>query len=83
VGSFAIQFAKAKGLHVTTTTSSRNADLVRALGADVVISYDKQDYLGEPAGYDIVFDTLGGQFTLDAFKVGSSRRSRRFHRRPT
>ncbi|MFT3731725.1 MAG: NADP-dependent oxidoreductase [Hyphomicrobium sp.] len=69
VGSFAIQFAKAKGLHVTTTTSSRNADFVRALGADVVIAYDKQDYLSEPGAYDIVFDTLGGRYTLDAFKV--------------
>jgi alcohol dehydrogenase len=69
VGSFAIQFAKAKGLHVTTTTSSRNADFVRGLGADIIIAYDKQNYLDEPAGYDIVFDTLGEQFTLDAFKV--------------
>lgn len=69
VGSFAIQFAKAKGLHVTTTTSSRNVDFVRELGADVVIAYDKRDYRTEPAGYDVVFDTLGGAFTLDAFKV--------------
>lgn len=69
VGSFAIQFAKAKGLHVTTTTSSRNAEFVRALGADIVIAYDKQDYLTEPGDYDIVFDTLGGQYTLDAFKA--------------
>ena len=69
VGSFAIQFAKAKGLNVTTTTSSRNADFVRGLGADVVIAYDKQDYLGVSADYDVVFDTLGGQYTLDAFKV--------------
>lgn len=69
VGSFAIQFAKAKGLHVTTTTSSRNVDFVRGLGADVVIAYDKQDYRAAPGNYDIVFDTLGGELTLDAFKV--------------
>lgn len=69
VGTFAIQFAKAKGLHVTATTSSRNADFVRALGADVVIAYDKQDYRSLPGGYDVVLDTLGGDFTLDAFKV--------------
>jgi alcohol dehydrogenase len=69
VGSFAIQFAKSLGLHVTTTTSSRNADFVRGLSADVVIAYDKQNYRKELAGYDIVFDTLGGDFTLDAFEV--------------
>ncbi len=69
VGSFAIQFAKARGLHVTTTTSSRNADFVRNLGADVVIAYDKQDYRTLPGNYDIVLDTLGGDFTLDAFRL--------------
>jgi alcohol dehydrogenase len=69
VGSFALQFTKAKGLHVTTTTSSRNADFVKSLGADAVIAYDQQDYRKQPDGYDIVFDTLGGEFTLDAFKV--------------
>lgn len=69
VGSFAIQFAKAKGLNVTTTTSSRNADFLKSLGADRVIAYDRRDYRNETGGYDIVFDTLGGEFTLDAFKV--------------
>ncbi|BAT57580.1 zinc-type alcohol dehydrogenase-like protein [Variibacter gotjawalensis] len=69
VGSFAIQFAKAIGLHVATTTSSRNTQFVRDLGADDVIAYDKQDYLQGPTDYDVVFDTLGGQHTLDAFKV--------------
>lgn len=69
VGTFAIQYAKALGLHVTTTTSSRNAEFVRTLGADTVIAYDKEDYLTQPGDYDIVFDTLGGAFTLDAFKV--------------
>jgi len=68
-GAFAIQYAKALGLHVTTTTSSRNDEFVRALGADTVIAYDRQDYLTQPGDFDIVFDTLGGAFTLDAFKV--------------
>jgi alcohol dehydrogenase len=69
VGSFAVQFAKAIGMEVTATTSSRNADMVRQLGADFVIEYDKEDYKNRPARYDIVYDTLGGDFTLDAFKI--------------
>lgn len=69
VGSFAIQFAKARGLHVTTTTSSRNVDFVKSLGADAVIAYDRQDYRKLAGSYDIVFDTLGGDYTLDAFKI--------------
>jgi NADPH:quinone reductase-like Zn-dependent oxidoreductase len=70
LGTFAVQYAKHElGLHVTTTTSSRNADWVGRLGADVVIAYDRQDYRTLPARYDIVFDTLGGPTTTDSFKV--------------
>jgi|APTNR8051073442_1049403.scaffolds.fasta_scaffold04137_3 alcohol dehydrogenase len=69
VGSFAVQYAKAIGMEVTATTSSRNAQMVRDLGADIVIEYDKEDYKNRAARYDIVYDTLGGDFTLDAFKV--------------
>lgn len=38
VGTFAVQYAKHIGLHVTATTSSKNADFVRSLGADTVIA---------------------------------------------
>ncbi|MGB8326346.1 MAG: NADP-dependent oxidoreductase [Steroidobacteraceae bacterium] len=70
LGCFAIQYAKRElGLHVTTTTSSRNAEWVRGLGADVVIAYDREDYRAAPARYDIVFDTLGGRVTGDSFSV--------------
>jgi alcohol dehydrogenase len=69
VGTFAIQYAKAMGLHVTTTTSNRNREFVTSLGADEVILYDREDYLQRPDRYDIVFDTLGQHYTIDAFKV--------------
>jgi alcohol dehydrogenase len=69
VGSFAVQYAKALGLHVTATCSSRNVDMVKALGADQVIAYDQADYRTRPDRYDIVYDTLGGDVTVDAFAV--------------
>lgn len=69
IGTFAIQYAKHIGLEVTSTTSSKNADFVRSLGADRVIAYDRENYLEQGGGYDIVYDTLGGAFTIDAFKV--------------
>ncbi|TFW05117.1 NADP-dependent oxidoreductase, partial [Oxalobacteraceae bacterium OM1] len=70
LGSFAIQYAhRVLGLHVTTTTSSRNAEWVGALGAERVICYDREDYLQDAARYDIVFDTLGGKTTADSFRV--------------
>jgi len=69
VGTFAVQYARHLGLHVTSTTSSRNADFVRSLGAERVIAYDRENYLEQGGVYDIVYDTLGGTFAIDAFKV--------------
>ena len=69
VGTFAVQYAKHLGLHVTSTTSSKNVDFVASLGADRVIAYDRENYLQQDGNYDIVYDTLGGGSTVDAFKV--------------
>ena len=44
VGTFAIQLAKHVGATVATTTSSANIDLVKSLGADIVIDYRKDDF---------------------------------------
>jgi alcohol dehydrogenase len=69
IGTFAVQYARYLGLHVSTTTSSKNVDFVKSLGADRVIAYDRENYLEQDGDYDIVYDTLGGAFTVDAFKV--------------
>lgn len=69
VGSFAIQYAKAKGAIVYTTTSSKNVDWVKALGADRVIDYKTEDYKEVANNLDIVFDTLGNDYTFDAFEI--------------
>jgi alcohol dehydrogenase len=69
VGTFAVQYARHLGLDVTSTTSSKNADFVKSLGANRVIAYDRENYLEHGGDYDIVYDTLGGAFTVDAFKL--------------
>lgn len=69
VGTFAIQYAKAKGAYVYTTTSTVNTGWVKELGADIVIDYKKENYLEVCSDLDIVFDTLGSQYTFDAFKI--------------
>lgn len=58
VGTFAIQLAKHLGATVATTTSTANVDLVRSLGADVVIDYKKQDFEKVLSGYDVVLNSL-------------------------
>jgi NADPH:quinone reductase-like Zn-dependent oxidoreductase len=59
VGTFAIQLAKHIGATVATTTSTGNVDLVRSLGADIVIDYKKEDFETILSGYDVVLNSLG------------------------
>jgi NADPH:quinone reductase-like Zn-dependent oxidoreductase len=59
VGTIAIQLAKHLGAHVATTTSTANIDLVKDLGADVVIDYKKDDFEKILSGYDVVLNSLG------------------------
>ncbi|MFY0643950.1 MAG: NAD(P)-dependent alcohol dehydrogenase [Bacteroidia bacterium] len=66
VGSLAIQIAKAMNYNVTTTTSSKNSIWVKELGADRVICYDKEDYKELSNEFDMVLDSLGGQYGFDA-----------------
>ncbi|MDZ7650728.1 MAG: NADP-dependent oxidoreductase [Cytophagales bacterium] len=57
VGTFAIQFAKHLGATVATTTSAANFDLVKSLGADVVIDYRKDDFENILKDYDVVLNS--------------------------
>ena len=54
VGTFAIQLAKHLGAFVATTTSSANIDLVKRLGADLVIDYKTEDFAAKLKDYDLV-----------------------------
>lgn len=58
VGTLAIQLAKHIGATVATTTSTANVDLVRSLGADVVIDYKKEDFARVLCHYDVVLHSL-------------------------
>ncbi len=69
VGSFAIQYAKQLGAEVYTTTGTSNLSWVKELGAHKVIDYKTQDYKAEVPKLDVVFDTLGGDYTLEAFEL--------------
>jgi NADPH:quinone reductase-like Zn-dependent oxidoreductase len=73
VGTFAIQLAKHLGAMVATTTSTANVELVRSLGADVVIDYKKQNFEKVLSDYDVVLNSLDGdtlQKSVGALKPG-------------
>ena len=69
VGTFAIQLAKHIGATVATTTSAANVDLVKSLGADVVIDYKKEDFEKVLSGYDVVLNSLGKDTLEKSLKV--------------
>ena len=66
VGHVAIQMAKAIGAKVFTTVREANFEFAKSLGADVLIDYEKEDYVDvimretDGHGVDVVFDTIGG-----------------------
>ena len=66
VGHVAIQLAKAIGARVFTTVREANFEFARSMGADVLIDYEKEDYVDaimretDGRGVDVVFDTIGG-----------------------
>lgn len=69
VGTFAIQLAKHLGATVATTTSAANAELVRSLGADVVIDYKTQNFEQLLSGYDLVLNSQDAQTLAKSLNV--------------
>jgi NADPH:quinone reductase-like Zn-dependent oxidoreductase len=69
VGTYAVQIAKALGANVTGVCSTRNVELVRALGADRVIDYTQTDFAKDPERYDVVIDNVGNRAFSDIRSV--------------
>jgi alcohol dehydrogenase len=67
VGTLAIQLAKYAQAVVATTASAPKHELVKSLGADVIVDYTKDNFRSIIKDYDFVFDTLGGSSMLDSF----------------
>jgi NADPH:quinone reductase-like Zn-dependent oxidoreductase len=61
VGHYAIQIAKAYGATVTAICSGKNFEFCRALGADTLIDYQKEDFTNKDAQYDIIFDVVNNK----------------------
>ena len=67
IGSFAIQLAKARGAYVAATTSKKNENFVKYLGADEVLLYDST-FFDTITSFDFMLDTLGGEAYRDAIR---------------
>ena len=60
VGTFAVQIAKASGAEVTGVCSTAKTDLFRAIGANHVIDYTREDFADGQHRYDAILDIGGG-----------------------
>ena len=69
VGTFAIQLAKYLGATVATTTSTANIELVKNLGADIVIDYKKNDFETILKDYDVVLNSQDTKTLEKSLKI--------------
>jgi NADPH:quinone reductase-like Zn-dependent oxidoreductase len=59
IGTFAIQLAKEFGLEVTAVDSTAKLEMLRAIGADHVVDYTREDFTQNGRVYDAIFDVVG------------------------
>jgi len=69
VGTFAVQLAKHLGATVATTTGAANVELVKSLGADVVIDYRREDFETKLTGYDVVLNSQDAKTLEKSLRV--------------
>lgn len=67
VGTWAVQIAKSFGTHVTAVCSTRNVEMIRGIGADVVIDYTKEDFSQNEKRYDLIL-AANGDLSLKKYK---------------
>lgn len=65
VGTFAVQIAKAFGAEVTGVCSTQKLDLVRSIGADHVIDYQREEFTDGRRRWDAILDTAGNRPLAD------------------
>lgn len=59
VGTFAVQIGKSFGADVTGVCSTRNIAMVRSIGADRVVDYNREDFTKGTRRYDLSLDCVG------------------------
>jgi NADPH:quinone reductase-like Zn-dependent oxidoreductase len=69
VGTFAVQIACSLGAEVTAVCSTRNVEMVRAIGAGTVVDYTKEDFTRSGGHYDVMLDIAGNRRWSECTRV--------------
>src|SRR6185503_13585796 len=64
VGTIAVQIAKSQGAEVTGVDSAAKLEMMRAIGFDHVIDYQKEDFTRNGRCYDLIIDTRTNRWPL-------------------
>jgi NADPH:quinone reductase-like Zn-dependent oxidoreductase len=73
IGTFAVQIARALGASADAVCSSRNAELVRSIGADNVVDYTREDFTRSGRRYDMLLDIAGSRAAFACRRVLASK----------
>jgi NADPH:quinone reductase-like Zn-dependent oxidoreductase len=65
VGTFAVQIAKALGAEVTGVCSTKNAEMIRSIGADHVLDYTQVDFANSGKKFDLILAVNGDRSIWD------------------
>jgi len=69
VGAFAVQFAKQINAIIYATAATEDIELVKSLGADIVIDYKTQDFVDIAKEMDLVLVFVGGNTQEKSFDI--------------
>jgi NADPH:quinone reductase-like Zn-dependent oxidoreductase len=59
IGSAMVQLLRYQGINVTATSNTKNMELIRSLGPEHVIDYEKEDFTKIKETFDVIFDAVG------------------------
>ncbi|HEX6510274.1 MAG TPA: NADP-dependent oxidoreductase [Chloroflexota bacterium] len=69
VGNFGVQLGRWKGAEVIGTSSGRNTDFVRSLGASTALDYGRTRFEDVVRDVDVVLDNIGGETQQRSWQV--------------
>lgn len=69
IGTYAVQLARSIGAKITCVDRAEKLDMLRSLGANRVIDYQKEDFTKGKKKYDVIIDIVGTTSFSDTLEL--------------